>query len=482
MRVMHCSPTTIPDRRQETAIHLAYFDPVPGPVPNPGMGVTAYVHSDHMHIGFTNEEWNRTQALPPVPLDHRSLERMLALPGIDNLYIRMEWADVQRQAGRLDLPREWEWLLEAVERHGKSWGFRIMPCSPHSMRRDSGIPDFLANRVRMIPYWHRDMVPGPRPKFFSDYSAEHLDRWEELLHLLGARFDNDSRLEYVDVSGYGFWGELHHWASYDGEEGPKMNFEAADPEAVMERLIRNHLAAFPRTPAALGLHAADYGAGRRAFADGSCWPRRDSWMANFGTAEALLAQGAVPGTATLWETIRPGLSGPLPEGTLAPDVVQRYVDLQAHYAAVGFNPWDMIQAHASCLPTLQSLGQHLGYRLRPSVVLRRQLGDHPQELALFLRNDGSSQVPGRLTITAAFPRGRTVSIELDAGAPLPGRMHLVTLPYLVDHDVRAEEELVLTASVRCKAKGGPVRWAVAGAPGGTPELRVRDLGRPGQGF
>jgi hypothetical protein len=32
------------------ADHHGYFDPAEGPVPNPGMGISGYVVSDHMHV------------------------------------------------------------------------------------------------------------------------------------------------------------------------------------------------------------------------------------------------------------------------------------------------------------------------------------------------------------------------------------------------------------------------------------------------
>ena len=105
----------------------------------------------------------------------------------------------------------------------------------------------------MIPYWHADNVPGPRPKFFPEYSAEYLNWWGEFVALLGEEFDNHPLLEYVDISGYGFLGEMHHFARYK-PNGPVINYQPGSPErveAIVERLIHDHLGAFPKTPAAL---------------------------------------------------------------------------------------------------------------------------------------------------------------------------------------------------------------------------------------
>ena len=116
-------------REDELALHLAYFDPHEGPVPNPGMGINAYVLSDHMHTHYDPTDWNRREALPPDPLDRATFDRVLELPYVDNLYLRSEWRDVQKQQGKLDLPEAWKWVLEAAEKKGKRWSFRIMNCS-----------------------------------------------------------------------------------------------------------------------------------------------------------------------------------------------------------------------------------------------------------------------------------------------------------------------------------------------------------------
>lgn len=38
----------VPRRGEEKAQYLGFFDPADGSVPNPGTGVSGYVHSDHM--------------------------------------------------------------------------------------------------------------------------------------------------------------------------------------------------------------------------------------------------------------------------------------------------------------------------------------------------------------------------------------------------------------------------------------------------
>ena len=59
--------------KKERNIHIAYFDPAKGHIPNPGMGINVFAFSDHMHIGYTREEWRRTQSMPHLPLDKKLL-------------------------------------------------------------------------------------------------------------------------------------------------------------------------------------------------------------------------------------------------------------------------------------------------------------------------------------------------------------------------------------------------------------------------
>ena len=451
-------------RLAEKASYLAFFDPADGSVPNPGMGVSGYVHSDHMYAAYTEEEVQRARRLPPLALDRAAFDRFIELPYLDNLYLRYDWRDLQKEKGKLHLPEDWKWTLEACERRGKRWSFRIMNCTKGSMRENS-MPDFLQGKLKMVRYWNDPGTRGPNPKSFPEYSDEYLDLWNELTMLLGAAFDKHPLLEYVDISGYGFWGEWHNIARYTGPEGPQTNYHPSPPgrvEAVADRLIRDHLAAFPTTPAVLNIHAAEYEAGQRAFAGGLVWARRDSFRYGFSTTEVRLAQGIKPGNAMVWEIIRPGIYCPRDDAQTEEfyPLPQRYFDISAHYAAMGFNAWDAIWAHKNCLKTYKAIEQHIGYRIRPSIVWRRKLRGK-DEIVLGLRNDGCVGPPGRLTIRAVFPGGKESSVELPAGEPAPGAMKMYALPFLegAGKDV-AEKTFELSMRLKMKGKQSPVRWAV----------------------
>ena len=83
---------------KDNATHLAYFDPAEEAVTNPGMGVTGYVVSDHMHFGGNSrEEWLRTEGNVPMKLDRKTFDEFIQLPHIDNLYFRADWRTFQLQ-------------------------------------------------------------------------------------------------------------------------------------------------------------------------------------------------------------------------------------------------------------------------------------------------------------------------------------------------------------------------------------------------
>lgn len=442
----------------DRCIHLGYTDPAAGAVPNPGMGVNAYVFSDHMHTGYSEREFQESEITNPNrKLDKATFLRMLELPYVDNLYFRIDWNRIQQEPGRLCFPEEWEWMLEAVESRGKRWSFRVMNASRHSAE-PSSVPAFLLDRLPMEAY-KNDYRFGPPLKYYPAYTEEYLKWWRELLYMLAQRYDRHPLLEYVDISGYGLWGEGHHYAVGPGENRPA-NHHAPAAERVISSLIGDHLAAFPNTPAAMTLHYLDYEAGVRAVEETDVWLRRDSFQIFSSPYEYDAVTRRKPGRAILWETLLPFHTHPAPlfhEESL----IQRYFDWGAHYAAVGFNPWDVLAVHRYRPDIYETLTSRLGYRIRPSVVWRRYSEENGQELVVALCNDGCADVPGVLTLSAHFPDGRCVVRSLPAGAPFPGSRERYVLPMPAETwGCDSEQDVILRLQLRMKGKTFPVRWAV----------------------
>jgi hypothetical protein len=438
--------------------HLAYYEPAEGYVANPGMGINCYSYSDHMHKPDD-------QSVPPSPLPRSTFDRMARLPFCDNIYIRVEWRDIQSRKGKLKRMDAWDWTLDAVARLGKRWSFRIMQCSPHSMREHS-LPDFLEGKLKMISYQPRGKMPGPKIKYFPAYEEEYFKWWGEMLHLLAERYDSHPALEYADISGIGFWGEWHH---HGGKVIP-----AGREFAVYKRIIDEHLSAFKRTPAVMH---ANFGTDSlyRAVAYASergCWFRRDSFQWAYGTRQCSAHMNrSRPGSGQVWEPARfwnHGRKDPV-SGAEMPltTVPQRVTDVGSHFFQVGFNPWNALfvwKNHRQLIPFIQ---QRIGFRIRPSVVWSRgeKAIEQTDNLALGLTNDGYVGPSGELTVHADFGSGRGVDAKVGLGLPLPHRMEIVHLPLpKIRGKILPVSNVKLRISLSTGKKRFPIRWAVKSHP------------------
>lgn len=445
---------------KERAIHLDYFDPAVGKVPNPGMGVQGYVYSDHMRFGYTWAELQPSVPHTMTPLDRESLDKMAASPHCDNLYYRCEWRDIQTEKGKLALPKEFEWMLEACEKYNKTWSLRIMSSSVTSVHKDS-VPEFIKDKVKMIPYWRFIGVQEWYPKYFPEYSPAFLGYWDELNRLLGERFDKDPRLEFVDVSGYGFWGEAHHYSLQSPEQKEEINWAPENAEEVTEFLMESQLKAFPTTPACMNLHYTEYKFADRYLAQNGVWLRRDSFQPHLSTEEYRWIHRGARGNAMVWEPIRPHTTRTSPLLLTPPQMLQRCCDYGVNYFGVSFTPWDFLVSTHNYQEFMDQMDARVGYRLRPAMAWRRENPDGAQEIVLQLLNDGCGTIPGALRIKARFPDGAVAELPLPPGAPFQGGENLYALPLPDKYKTAGERETVrISAELTMRGKTKPVRWAV----------------------
>jgi Domain of unknown function (DUF4832) len=133
-------------------------------------------------------------------------------PVMDSYY-RWNWIDIETSRGVYNWAPIDQRVAAARARHGR-FGLRIMAlcqdCSSHVYRgARSAIPDDLADvanpllvrpdgstETYLIPDWN---------------SAAYLSRLEELMTAIANRYRNNPNFGWVDVSGYGNWGEMHLW-------------------------------------------------------------------------------------------------------------------------------------------------------------------------------------------------------------------------------------------------------------------------------
>ena len=103
---------------------------------NYGMGLTVYVSGD---IG--------PPRIPGESLE-KSLEDLIRLPFAQKIYLRPDWRDVQKRAGRLDFPEYWKIVFDLARQTGKRVGFRMMLENPDIP--EYGVPDFLSEKINFI--------------------------------------------------------------------------------------------------------------------------------------------------------------------------------------------------------------------------------------------------------------------------------------------------------------------------------------------
>jgi Domain of unknown function (DUF4832) len=78
-------------------------------------------------------------------------------------------------------------------------------------RKPSGIPRYLLDSgLKTFPYDDEGNATGPTPSVAPDYRDPRLiDCLVRFIHALGAKYDGDVRIAWVEAGLYGFWGEWH---------------------------------------------------------------------------------------------------------------------------------------------------------------------------------------------------------------------------------------------------------------------------------
>ena len=172
----------------------------------------------------------------------------------------------------------------------------------------------------------------------------------------------------------------------------------------------------------LNLHVAEHRRGLQAVLDNQCWLRKDSFGVN--TLQTRLIQDMRRGNAMVWETI---MVNPERNGDDALELIQRYLDLGCCYVGIGFNAWNALYVYEHHLPVYRKLQEKIGYRLRPSIVWRRQFIHDVPEVVMGIVNDGCASPPGTVSLQARFSGGARVTCPIAVGQPAPGAVTQVSI-------------------------------------------------------
>jgi hypothetical protein len=176
-------------------------------VPNYGMGLVSYVSDDTgpLHVPGQSQE--------------QTLEDLIKLPFAQKIYIRPNWRDVQKQAGRLEFPEWWKITFDLARRYDKRIGFRVQLENPDVP--EPGMPEFLINKVPYVKLKGEWKGNPAEMRYRKDNRVPRYDHpayeaaFRELNGLLAAEFNGHPQIEFVDTMINGFWGEGHTWP-YEG--------------------------------------------------------------------------------------------------------------------------------------------------------------------------------------------------------------------------------------------------------------------------
>jgi hypothetical protein len=428
------------------------------PVPNFGLGLTAYIIGDLLPKRKGNESVRET------------IEKIVQIPMASKLYIRPTWRQMQSQRGRLDLFEHWQITLELAEKYNKRVGFRIMLANPDI--EEESLPDFVLENVPMQYLgkgWDPEEGVNPNevrarkehriPHYHHPYFLEALEEFDALL---AEQYNGHACIEYMDTYMHGFWGEGHAWP-----------FESISPFPAVETGIKTWLRIFEmqrahwtKTPLVTNLQPDISNVGndelvRRTLEAGE-WIRSDTIFIEPQQIE--LAGNRPPHVAFISEV---GMSEGTPETLRIENGVPNTENIIAHVMDLGANYWSLWNWHNIHAEHVMSyyrqypdgidqFNRVIGYRLRPAWIWTYGEPSHTG-LIIGLTNNGISGVPGQVRLTLLDSRGNPISgSTLDVGYPLPHQVRLVRLELPAGVNW---ERTSLKAELIVKDIIHPIRWA-----------------------
>ena len=391
------------------------------------------------------------------------VEQMASLPFVDVLYIRCEWRDVQKQAGKLDLSPVWKLTFDAAKTYGKRVGFRVMLSNTVFQPKQLALPDFLQSKIPVVSIG-RSQEKGSHFEYREPRydHPEFRKAFRELNELLAAEFDGHPQAEWMDLMMYGFWGEAHT----SDLKSPFPDYATA--ERTMVDITRLQLEAWKKTPLAVNTEPDISEVGNREVQDlcvrEGCWLRSDSILEieeplqieNLANRPPWLAAIMEDGDLRQYDVRR------IPVDAAG---INKREQAMLHVLDLGANYWSLwtegenLKRYNERYPRgFATLQRRMGYRVRPSWVFQRKRYG-TSEVIVCVTNDGVAGVPGILRLSLESMDGKfRMEGGLDAGHPYGGRIREAS--FLLPRGMEGQR-LKLRAAIETKGVRRPVAWACA---------------------
>ncbi|NCB31961.1 MAG: DUF4874 domain-containing protein, partial [Clostridia bacterium] len=317
-----------------------------------------------------------------VSVDYEASEAELVNPFIGNavwandlsetsqpftlVYANLRWADFEREEGVFDFDSfEGENNFSFWREQGKHLILRFVMDIPTSKKH------------RDIPDWLYERTAGDGKAYSTDYGKGYSPNYENPLLIeaharaieaLGARYDRDSFVAYVELGSLGHWGE---WHVHD-------KAGVMPDEAIREQYVLPYVKAFSNTPLMMRrpFRAAKvYGMG--LYNDTSADPDDTeewlSWIEDGGTYDQTQEQSALVPMANAWQTAPIGgeLATDRKETALLAENLEETLSLfsASHSSWIGPRSFaKAVQRGGELQSAYDQLSRLLGYRLRGSRV------------------------------------------------------------------------------------------------------------------
>ena len=153
------------------------------------------------HKGWFWHYIDNGYARPAYREEHEISDGLGDFPGLNHLYLRFDWGDIEKEEGAYDF----SYLDETMELWGgRGYKFHLRVCT----------------------YEGTNKILFPTPKFVYDAGARcyktpggaiqpdygdpvYLEKLDNFIRVIGKKYNGDPRIELMDIGTYGTWGEGH---------------------------------------------------------------------------------------------------------------------------------------------------------------------------------------------------------------------------------------------------------------------------------
>ncbi len=165
--------------------------------------------------------------------NHDPNDRLTDFPGLNHLYLRFDWGDIEKEEGKPD----WSYIDQIMDEWGKyDYRFSLRICTYEG---DGRAPFATPEFVYKAGARGYELSKGRLEPDYGD--PVFLKKLSAFMAKAGEKFNRDPRIELIDVGTFGTWGEGHTAAG-------SMKYY---PLEVMKKHIDLHADNFPDKPVLL---------------------------------------------------------------------------------------------------------------------------------------------------------------------------------------------------------------------------------------